>query len=102
MWDIKPSLLGYSWLDDLNCPQQQEELTSYLADLLTTVPIKLIGEAGFDGAVVVPKSSCKKIISDADTPALIRLLHGSVYIDPSIVKEFQAYLECNQRHEQER
>jgi hypothetical protein len=47
-----------------------------------------------DDAARSEKAS-KRVVSDADIPALIRLLHGTSYSKFAIVKEFQASMERN-------
>ena len=107
---IKPSLIGCCWSGDLNHePQLLKVLQRYAAVVLcSTTPVKLVsselncesGESPMtDDVVRSENKASKRLVSDNDIPALIRLLHGSSYSKLTIVKEFQLYLERNRTEE---
>ena len=107
---IKPSLIGCCWLGETNQePQLLKVLQRYAAVVCSSsarFPICLSnselvcdsGESPMDDAARSEKAS-KRVVSDADIPALIRLLHGTSYSKVAIVKEFQASVERNRTEE---
>jgi chromatin assembly factor 1 subunit A len=93
-YHIKPSVFGCCWLDDLNPnPQHLKVLERHAAVVLcSTLPIQLKSEDG-ELDENIAENSTKRLISDTDIPTLIRIIHGSIYTKPTIVKELLLYLE---------
>ncbi len=107
---FKPTLIGCCWSGDLNHdPQHLKELELYKAVVLcSTIPIKLVSselncENGKSPmAVEVARSenkASKRLVSDNDIPALIRVLHGSSQSKFTIAAELQLHLERNRAEE---
>ncbi|KAI9562969.1 hypothetical protein GHT06_010425 [Daphnia sinensis] len=107
---IKPSLIGCCWTDDLNHePQLLKVLQRYATVVLSSAnPIRLScsellcenGESPIaDETARSENKASKRLVSEHDIPALIRLLHGNSYSKLAIVKEFQSYLERNRTDE---
>jgi chromatin assembly factor 1 subunit A len=92
--DRKPSLIGCCWSDDLNPnPQHLKVLErNAVVVLSSTLPIELKSEDG-EPDENIAENSTKRLISDKDIPTLIRIIHGSIYTKPTIIKELLLYLE---------
>ena len=100
---IKPSLIGCCWVGSGEQePQLLKVLKRYSAVPCTVSPICVssmelacdTGESPMDDSARSEKV-VKRLVSDTDIPALIRLVHGTSYSRMTIVKEFQTYLERN-------
>lgn len=107
---IKPSLIGCCWTDDSNHePQLLKVLQRYATVVFSSAtPIRLScsellcenGESPVaDETARSENKASKRLVSENDIPALVRLLHGSSYSKLTIVKEFQSYLERNRTDE---
>lgn len=105
---IKPSLIGCCWLDEMDQePQLLKVLQRYAAVVCSSsarLPIclsnsELVCDSGespmADDAAARSEKASKRVVSDADIPALIRLLHGTSHSKIAIVKEFQSFVERN-------
>ncbi|XP_046441140.1 chromatin assembly factor 1 subunit A-like [Daphnia pulex] len=102
-FDIKPSLIGCCWSDDLNPnPQHLKVLERNAAVVLSsTLPIELKSEYG-EPDENINKKTTKRFVNEKDIPDLIRVLHGSLFGKSTIVQEFQLHLERNRDGENQK